>query len=92
VKRLSAVLLLALAAPSARAALLDVLFPKPKAAAVDPAAYRGLTHLVVVAGSTKFSAAQEMILNNVENRLHESGCWQVVGHAEARSLSKYQKP
>ena len=83
-KRLSAALLLALAAPPARAALLDVLFPKPKAEAVDPAAYRGLTHLVVVAGSTQHSAAQEMVLGNIEQRLRESGCWQVMGHAEAR--------
>lgn len=83
-KRLSAALLLALAAPPARAALLDVLFPKPKAEAVDPAAYRGLTHLVVVAGSTQYSAAQEMLLGNIEQRLRESGCWQLMGHAEAR--------
>lgn len=83
-RRLAAALALSLAPPPARAAILDLLFPKPKAEAVDPAAYRGLTHLVVVAGSTKYSAAQEMILNNVENRLRESGCWQVMGHAEAR--------
>ncbi|MBI2787126.1 MAG: HEAT repeat domain-containing protein [Elusimicrobia bacterium] len=80
----TALLILALSAPAARAALLDVLFPKPKAEAVDPAAYRGLTHLVVVSGSTKFSAAQEMLLGNIEQRLRESGCWQVMGHAEAR--------
>ena len=83
-RRLSALLVLALAAPPARAALLDVLFPKPKAEALDPAAYRGLTHLVVVAGSTQHSAAQEMLLGNIEQRLRESECWQVMGHAEAR--------
>ncbi|MBI5246566.1 MAG: HEAT repeat domain-containing protein [Elusimicrobia bacterium] len=82
--RLVAVLALGLAAVPARAAILDVLFPKPAAEAIDPAAFRGLTHLIVVAGDTQYSAAQEMILNNVENRLRESGCWEVMGHAESR--------
>ena len=87
--RFAAALALALAATSAQAAVLDLLFPKPKAEAVDPAAFRGLTHLIVVAGSTQHSAAQEMILNNIENRLRESGCWQVMGHAEAKEKAPH---
>lgn len=73
---------LALALP-ASAGILDAVFPKPKAQAVDPAQYAGLTHLIVIGGATDYKAAQEELLGRLESGLQGTGCWRVMGHHDA---------
>ncbi len=57
---------------------------RPQAEAVDPRGYQKLTRLIVVGGETLYTPTQELILSRVEQGLSESGCWQVMGHAQAR--------
>lgn len=57
---------------------------QPRAEAVDPQAYAKLTHLIVIAGQSRYKPVQEIMLKNVEQRLREAGCWHVMDHGEAR--------
>jgi len=83
-----ALVALALAVP-AGGGILDAVLSRPKAQALDPAQFGGLTHLIVVAGATDYKVPQEEILGRVESGLRQSGCWKLLGHLDVAQRVHY---